>query len=662
MNFKIYKYLVVLFFLFENTSLISQNVNIDSCLNVLKTSKEDTNKVILLNKIAWNIAYTNLQKGVDYSQQSYDLAKKLNFERFYPTICNTRGAIYADMAEVALALNLYLEGVKYAKRHKSYNSLAALYNSLGNLYGTTEEPRKALSYYLAAIDALKKHDPKRSPIKVFANISGVYVNLQKYDSAKYYVDSSIEYNLKNNDEFSLANNYISLSEVHAALNEYDKALSAALKGNYYCKKIGDAYTVSHSYVQLGNAYLLNKKYKEAIGALDTAILHTKNTGDMPALELSTLYLSNVYEETSDFKKALALYKEYRIYKDSALNMESIQQVKNAEAKFENDKKQKELEILSQKQKHIDAESQKKKMLLLVAVFGILILICVLVILYRNNILKQKTNTRLSVFNKEINIQKELVEEKNKEITDSINYAKRIQQSVLTSDAYFKKHTNDFFILFKPKDIVSGDFYWAIQHEQKFLLMTADCTNHGVPGAMMSMMGINFLNEIVNEKKITQPADILNQLKKDIIKTLNPEGRLYSTNDGLDCNLCSFDFKNLKLTYSNANNVFYIIRNNQLITSKTNNMTVGVGTTNASFEQVEFELQKNDLIITFTDGYADQFGGSSGKKFKYKQFEDLLISHSNLQLSELKAILEKAIDEWRGNMEQVDDICIVGIRV
>ncbi len=566
------------------------------------------------------------------------------------------------MAELARALDAFLEGVKYAKQFNQIRVLAALYNSIGNLYGSTEEPRKALANYFHSIEYYNKFNTKKPPVKIYTNISGVYVNLQKFDSALYYINYCIDYNLKINDEFSLTSNYIGLSEVYVALKDFKNALKSAKNANNYAKKNDDNYTLSHTFVQLGYTYLLNENYKESEEALNEAIKYSKITGDMPALELSTLYLSELFEKVKDYKSALSIFKEYRLYKDSALNYESIQQVKNAEAKFENEKKQKEIEILNQKQKHIDAESDNKKMLLYASMLGIAVLGIGLLFLYRNNLLKHKTNLHLSSYNQEINLQKELVEMKNKEITDSINYAKRIQQSVLTSEVYFKANTNDFFILFKPKDIVSGDFYWAIQYDQKFLLMTADCTNHGVPGAMMSMMGINFLNEIVNEKKISQPADILNQLKKDIIKTLNPEGKLYSTNDGLDCNLCSFDFKNLKLTYSNANNVFYIIRNNQLITSKTNNMTVGVGTTNASFEQVEFELQKNDLIITFTDGYADQFGGSSGKKFKYKQFEDLLISHSNLQLSELKAILEKAIDEWRGNMEQVDDICIVGIRV
>lgn len=307
--------------------------------------------------------------------------------------------------------------------------------------------------------------------------------------------------------------------------------------------------------------------------------------------------------------------------------------------------------------------KRKKIYLTVSLIGIAVLVLVLIVLYRNNVLKQKTNRNIEAFNKEVNHQKELVEVKNKEITDSINYAKRIQQSILTSDAYFKKYTEDFFILFKPKDIVSGDFYWALNHEDKFIVMTADCTGHGVPGAMMSMMGINFLNEIVNEKKISNPASILNQLRTDIIKALNPEGSLIETKDGMDCCLCSFDFKQMKLRYANANNNFYIIRNRELIVSKSNKMPVGAGhSANELFVEYEIDIQKNDLVISFIDGYADQFGGDKGKKFKYKQLEELLYSSAHLPLSTIKEKLNDTIEYWKGDLEQVDDICVVGIKV
>jgi serine phosphatase RsbU (regulator of sigma subunit) len=641
----------------------AQLLNVDSCLNVLKTAKEDTNKVILLDEIAWEISYSNLQKGIDYSIQSYELAKKLNYERLYPKICNTQAAIYIDMAEIAKALDLCLEGLTYAKKNNQLRSQVSLYNSLGNVYGKRKDAKKALYYYLLSDETLKKYAPDKISAAAIGNIVGIYIGFRKLDSAMYYANLCLDYNIKNNNIDRLSNNYISLSEIYYELNDTQKCLQMAERAVQSSINIKDEYTLTHCYIQLSNAFYLMKNYMKALEALDKAQVLAKKTGDIPALETIAEYYSIVYEETGDYKSSLKYFKEFKVYKDSALNAESIQQEKNAEAKYENEKKQKEIELLASEQKLNEEQNQKKKIYLTVSLIGIAVLVFVLIVLYRNNVLKQKTNKNLEAFNKEVNHQKELVEVKNKEITDSINYAKRIQQSILTSDVYFKKYTADFFILFKPKDIVSGDFYWALNHEDKFIVMTADCTGHGVPGAMMSMIGINFLNEIVNEKKISNPAHILNQLRTDIIKALNPEGSLIETKDGMDCCLCSFDFKQMKLRYANANNNFYIIRNKELIVSKSNKMPVGAGhNANELFVEYEMDIQKNDLVISFTDGYADQFGGDKGKKFKYKQLEELLYSSAHLPLTTIKEKLNDTIEYWKGDLEQVDDICVIGIKV
>lgn len=656
-------YFFLLLFILKTLCIVSQNSNIDSCINALKIAKEDTNKVILLNEIAWDISYTSLQKGIDYSDQAYELAKKLKYERSFSRIFNTQGAVYADMAETAKALNLFLEGLKYAKKYNQVGVEVALYNSLGNLYNKLDGTQKALSYYLQSVETSLKNKYKKPPVVAYSNISGIYAAVGKLDSAMFYVNLCVDYNLKINDKTGLANNYITLSEIFLELKNKQKCLIYAQKAFDEAKSINDLYTLSHTCIQLSDAYYFNNNIQLAINALNDARIYASKTGDIPVLELSAENLSSYYEELGDFKNGLKYFKEYKLYKDSALNNESIQQEKNAEAKYENEKKQKEIELLGEKQKLNEEQNQKKKIYLIASFIGIAVLIFVSVILYRNNILKQKTNKDLESFNKEINHQKELIEVKNKEIVDSINYAKRIQQSILTSDAYFKKHTTDFFILFKPKDIVSGDFYWALNYDGKFIVMTADCTGHGVPGAMMSMMGMNFLNEIVNERKISNPAEILNQLRTDIIKALNPEGSLIETKDGMDCCLCSFDFNNMKINYSNANNSFYIIRNNELIISKSNKMPVGAGhSANIPFLEYEMEIKKDDLVITFTDGYADQFGGQKGKKFKYKQLEELLISNAHLPLSDIKIKLNHTIEFWKGELEQVDDICVIGIKV
>lgn len=257
----------------------------------------------------------------------------------------------------------------------------------------------------------------------------------------------------------------------------------------------------------------------------------------------------------------------------------------------------------------------------------------------------------------------IIHEKNREITDSIHSAKRIQHALLASDSLLKKHLPEYFVLYKPKDIVSGDFYWANVIDNKFVIITADCTGHGVPGAFMSLLNISYLNEAIIEKRIDSPEKILEHVRTQIISTLNPEGSEVESKDGMDAVLCIYDFKHLWLRFACANNPLWVIRNNDLIRFKPDKMPVGMH----YGEQKPFSintlgLRKGDIVYTFTDGYADQFGGAKGKKFKYKALKELLLSIQKNSMEEQKEILHKTFEKWKGNLEQVDDVLIIGVRV
>ena len=229
--------------------------------------------------------------------------------------------------------------------------------------------------------------------------------------------------------------------------------------------------------------------------------------------------------------------------------------------------------------------------------------------------------------------------------------------------------NNFFILYKPKDIVSGDFYYALSYKSAeskkeiFYICAADCTGHGVPGAFMSMLGVSSLNEAILEKNISNPNEILNDIRSTIITSLNPEGSDEEAKDGMDCVLCAYDFEEKILHYAAANNPLWVIRNGELEEYKADKMPVGkYGDANKSFSHQNLNLQEGDVIYIFTDGYADQFGGPKGKKFKYKQLEEKLMEVHQKPLFEQKNILAKVFDEWKGNMEQVDDVLVIGMRI
>lgn len=264
----------------------------------------------------------------------------------------------------------------------------------------------------------------------------------------------------------------------------------------------------------------------------------------------------------------------------------------------------------------------------------------------------------------LQLQKNRIEERNKEMIDSISYAKRIQYSLLVKEDVLRKKFPDHFIFFQPKDIVSGDFYWGTElNNGQFALVIADSTGHGVPGAIMSMLNISCLNEAVVSLRLTSPSDILTYTRSKVINHLSQDGSTEGGQDGMDCCLMSFDFKNNELVYAAANNPIWIVRENKIIELIADKMPVGKHQRDTiPFKQHTIALQKNDVVYAFTDGIADQFGGPSGKKFKYKQLKELLVRIADQPMDEQKNTLQETLNAWKGELEQVDDICLMGVRI
>jgi len=273
--------------------------------------------------------------------------------------------------------------------------------------------------------------------------------------------------------------------------------------------------------------------------------------------------------------------------------------------------------------------------------------------------------------------KRMVEDKNKEITDSITYARRIQESIFQPESFIKRLLPDYFILFKPKDILSGDFYWVEQYPTQFysqildvskpefiIVGAVDCTGHGVPGALMSIVGNNLLNHAINEFNFVHPSHILNELNRGITQTLKQTFDDTIVKDGMDIALISYEIATKKLYYAGARNPIYYMHKNELHIYGADRHSIGY--MDYMDEEIEFkeqviDIKKGDVVYLFSDGYADQFGGEDEKKFKYDRFKKLLLSIHNKPMAEQKAILEKTHDDWKGNLEQVDDILVIGIR-
>jgi len=256
----------------------------------------------------------------------------------------------------------------------------------------------------------------------------------------------------------------------------------------------------------------------------------------------------------------------------------------------------------------------------------------------------------------------MLELRDKDMTDSLIYAQRIQEALLPSEDYFRKYFKDSFVLFRPKDIVSGDFYWIGEKGEKIFVVAADCTGHGVPGALMSVIGLEIIDKTINEDNIENPSAILSVMNKGLEKTFSREKNIGTIiRDGMDIGLCVIDKKKKKIEYAGAFFPLYLIRDDSLIEIKGDKIIIGMNPEGLSYTRHEFDLRKDDIIYIFSDGYVDQFGGTENKKFMYRRFRYLLLTIHRFPVNDQKSILEENIKTWMNGNSQIDDIMVIGFK-
>ena len=701
------KLFTLLFLLFFTAAKADKS---DSLTNRLKDNLTDTERVNTLNCLCLEKSYGNVTEGFVYCKDALALAQKNKFYkgiitayRYYVSletnrgkyddalkyadsglavcdkqklnaekikIFNQKGNIAGNLGDPNKALVFYLEAVALAEKHHIIKPLAAIYGNIGVCFLSTKQYVKCKEYFKKGIAASIQVNDMLNLGSTYNNLAGVFLETNQSDSALYYFSLGENIYLKANYKRGLGTNAYYSGYTYLQLKKYSKALTYFLKATDIYKETGNLSELPNILICVAEAYeKLNQNDKALDYGLQSLKQAEENKSDLDKKEAYKI-LKDIYETKGDFKTALNYYSKYVTIKDSLLTTESSQQMADMQTKYETVKKDDENKLLQETNLVAQKTIQQQKYIA-VAIGIICLLIIVFAInVYRSSRLRQKANIELARKNnliehqkKEVEHQKEMVDEKQKEILDSIHYAKRIQRAVITSDSYISQYVADYFIYYQPKDIVSDDFYWALAGAQNtFYIAVCDCTGHGVPGAFMSLLNISILNEVTIEKKITQPDLILNEARKDIIKALNPTGT-EDAKDGMDCILACFDFKKLQLTYAAANNSFYIVRNGEIIICAADKMPVGKSPRDTEpFTLHTVDLQKGDVVYTLTDGLPDQFGGPKGKKFKYKQLEDILLENCQLPMSDQKEILHKRFEQWRGDLEQVDDVLLIGVRV
>jgi len=704
----------------------AQNKNIDSLRNLIKIDKLDTNKVNHLCKLMSEYELVNnFEKGVNSGVEALELAFKLDFKKGIVYTSSSLGNICIEQTNYPRALDFFFKALKISEEQKNIKEIANEFSNIGVVYYDQGSYAKALDYDFKALKMKEELGNKNGEANTLVNIGIIYDDQGNYAKAlDYYFKAEkafLEVGNKNHMGVvlgNIANTLTNQGKKDQALDYYFKALNIANElgnkneierdlsniGGFYleqkdyskasdynfkalniAKEQGDKNEIARNLSNIGNVYTVTGKFKDAEQYLKMARNIEDSIGELNSLRQTEEQLYKLYDTIGRYKDALIQYRKSVALKDTLFSQENKKQLVQKEMNYEFEKK----EAITQLKN--EAESRKQKIIIWSVISGLLLVLISAIFIFRSlritrkqkNIIEQQRN-EVSKQKEIVDKQKNILEEHQKEIIDSINYAKRIQTALLTSDEYIKNNLPaEHFILFKPKDIVSGDFYWGLsiapfpgwdmgtnkvklqpdtKRQNTFYVATADCTGHGVPGAFMSMLNISYLNENVIERGIRLPHEILNAQRREIINALNPPGSTVVSKDGMDCILCVYDFDKMLLHFSAANNPLWLLRNGELTEYKADKMPVGkYDEKEVSFTLQTLELQKGDIIYTSTDGYADQFGGR-GKKLMKKNFKEELVKIHHLSMSEQQKQLDHFFENWKGNNEQVDDVCVIGVKI
>lgn len=705
--------------------------NPDSAIFYAEQAKEISERInnkkflaISFAELGWNTNQLGLYpQAIDYYLKAIKLNEELGAKDELSITYGSIGTVYKDQANFPKALDCFFKALKIAEDIGDKNLIGTWLGNIGIIYSDQVNYPKALDYYFKALKISEELGRKNHSSAWLGNIGNVYyhqagsqqtadkiMSNSLYKKALEYYFKALKIAEEVGNKSSIASKLGNIANVYSDQGDFPKALDyyfKALKINEELgRKSGEAIILG----SIGSLYTEQKKYKEAQKYISRALVINESIGSMDHQQVSYNDLSELYEKATiplpdtiqgEFLSigemrllSLNYYKRSIAIRDTIFGQENKKQLVRKEMDYEFGKKEALTKAENEKQQAIAEEkSRLQKNIICSVVVGFLLVLVFAGFIFRSLRITRKQKNIIEVQKNEVTKQKDIadsqriiaeelrkiadrqkhiVEEKQKEIVDSITYAKRIQTALLTSDDYIKNNLPaEYFILFKPKDIVSGDFYWALQNAPNagnggkglFYIATADCTGHGVPGAFMSMLNISYLNENVLERGITMPHDILNAQRAEIIKALNPPGSKEVSRDGMDCVLCAFDFDNMLLHFAAAYNPLWLLRKGELIEFKADKMPVGkYNEENLSFTLQTIALQKGDIVYTSSDGYADQFGGPKEKKFLQKQLKELLLGIQHLSMEDQKLILDKTINNWKGNQEQVDDILMIGIRV
>ncbi len=643
------------------------------------------------------------EEAIRNYEEAVKIAKKLKNVLFEAGLYNQMGVVFMNADDNISALNYYTLGWQLSKQVKDTTGIKNGLLNMAAIYSQVGKVGDAINNYFELWKLCEATKDTAGIASAYASLAVIYSDIGDVKKAKEYNEYSLKIDIQLDNQFSIALDYARLAANEMLGKNYEGALAFYNKALGIWEKIGDRREIASTYSSVANVYyetgnLEESKiyFKKAKALADE--MQEKYTGYSVALGMGKIFLKqrkcfdaekqlnisleiakeiksiqymkdankalyDLYCQTGQYQKALESYKSFIEARDSLNNKDVTKKLVQKQMQFDFDKKE-DASKAEQNRKDIQARLhlQKERIILGTVSCGFLLVAVMAFLAFRGYQQKKRDNL---IIEQEKRKSDELlceVQLKNKEITDNINYALRIQNAILPDIKLIYKTLCESFLLYLPKDIVSGDFYGFAERNGKVVIIAADCTGHGVSGAFMSMIGSSLLNQIINERNITEPAEILRQLNIMIIESLNQNEN--ETNDGMDVSICVFNAEMTELQYAGANRPLWVIRNNELITLSPDKHPIGglQVAMDRKFSNHKVDLCKGDTLYLFSDGFADQFGGEKGKKLMTSKFKAELLAIQDKTMREQEYYLKTYFDRWKGKNEQVDDVLVIGIRV
>lgn len=618
-------------------------------VRIEKISSPREKAVAYNHKSAWAWENGNYNATLDYSTRGLEIARAHNYLDLQAGLLNNRGVAYDYLGEYTSSLECYFEALKIQEKLNDPAFEATILSNIGLIYSNQGLTEKALTYHTRA---LKINRQENNTLGVCANLNNLailYVQQGKFGKAVSNYEECIRIDKQLGDENGLGDDYNNIAICYLDMKEFSKAKKYLDKALEIRLKLKNRRGVAETYTNIASLYQNQEQWKEARDYYLLSLPLSQDLGSKESLRYTYENLHKIEEALGNMGDAYRYYQLFIAYRDSIINIDQTRAQTELELSYEYEKEKERDQLLQEKR-----DERARIILYSVIAFAVLIL-GFFALLYK----RWKYTKRQQVIIEEKTV---LVQQKNDEILDSITYAKRIQTAILPSDEFVKEVLPDSFILYLPKDIVAGDFYWLEEEGSKLFFAVADCTGHGVPGAMMSVVCHNALNRALHEFRLTDPARLLEKTRLLIIENLSKNNSAVA--DGMDVSLCMINREAHELQWAGANSPLWIYRSasNSIEVIKGDKQPIGIQGELKPFKEHSVKLDSNDRIYLLTDGFADQFGGEKGKKLMSRQFSKWILESSSLSLDEQKQFLLDRFMLWKGSHDQVDDICVAGVEI